>query len=163
MKSFASGKFMSPWPAPAPQPSRLAKAGRISPCPGSPAQAASDQQSENRLRSLHIRLWQKPADLGDRFVELSRKCGTRSLVSSADPKVREWLGNVSTHMSGAASDSVEAGHRAISTLSKVVHREALTMAFADALWLMSAMFLAALLLVPLIRQMKKPTTPSPVE
>lgn len=84
-------------------------------------------------------------------------------VSAGDPKVREWLHNVSAHMAGAASDSVAAGHRALSTLSKIVHREALTMAFADALWLMSAMFLAALVLVPLIRQPKKPSAPAPAE
>ncbi|HVE15610.1 MAG TPA: DHA2 family efflux MFS transporter permease subunit, partial [Chthoniobacterales bacterium] len=58
-------------------------------------------------------------------------------ISSGQPLVRDWVGHVTSHMTGVASDSVQASERAVATLSRVVHREASTMAFADALWIMS--------------------------
>jgi len=59
-------------------------------------------------------------------------------------------------MQGAIADPVMATDRAVAVLANLTRRESATMAFSDALWMMSVLFFAALLLVPLIRRPAKP-------
>jgi hypothetical protein len=55
------------------------------------------------------------------------------------------------HMQEAISDPAIAMGRAVALLADLTRRESATMAFSDALWMMSVLFFAALLLGPLIR------------
>jgi MFS transporter, DHA2 family, multidrug resistance protein len=66
------------------------------------------------------------------------------------PALQGWINNVTSHMHQSTSDGVAAGARAISVLAHTVQREASTLAFADTLRIMSVVFFAALLLVPLL-------------
>jgi MFS transporter, DHA2 family, multidrug resistance protein len=59
-------------------------------------------------------------------------------------------------MQEAIADPVIATDRAIAVLAHLTRRESATMAFSDAFWMMSVLFFAALLLVPLIRRPAKP-------
>ena len=56
-----------------------------------------------------------------------------------------------------------ATERAIAVLAHLTRRESATMAFSDALWMMSVLFFAALLLVPLIRCPFKPVEATATE
>jgi DHA2 family multidrug resistance protein len=76
----------------------------------------------------------------------------------ARSEVGAWLGEVTARLQNLAPDPDLVSHRAISTLAHIARRESVTMAFSDVLRLMSLLFFAALLLVPLIR---RPVRPSP--
>jgi DHA2 family multidrug resistance protein len=72
------------------------------------------------------------------------------------PELNTWLAHVTGHMQEAIADPVIATDRAIAVLAHLTRRESATMAFSDAFWMMSVLFFAALLLVPLIRRPAKP-------
>lgn len=74
------------------------------------------------------------------------------------PELADWLTHTSSYLQTVTPDPIEAKERTIAILAHLTRREATTMAFSDALWIMAVLFLAALLLVPLIR---KPHAPSP--
>jgi hypothetical protein len=59
-------------------------------------------------------------------------------------------------MQEAIADPAIATDRAVALLAHLTRRESATMAFSDALWMMSVLFFATLLLVPLIRRPAKP-------
>jgi len=79
-------------------------------------------------------------------------------LAPGQPALAEWMARVTAHMQAAFPDPVEARERAAAVLAHLANREAATMAFSDTLWMMSALFFASLLLVPLIR---RPARPSP--
>ncbi|EIP99606.1 drug resistance transporter, EmrB/QacA subfamily [Opitutaceae bacterium TAV1] len=70
--------------------------------------------------------------------------------------VGDWLAQVGGDLQMAAADPALAGERALGMLARLVRREAVTLAFADVLWLMACLFAFALLLVPLIRRPPAP-------
>jgi len=72
------------------------------------------------------------------------------------PELDTWLTDVTAHIHEALADPAMATNRAIAVLAHLTRREAATMAFSDALWIMSVLFLSALLLVPLIKRPAKP-------
>jgi DHA2 family multidrug resistance protein len=76
----------------------------------------------------------------------------------ARSEVAVWLDSVSALLRQAVVDPDITNQRAISTLARMARRESVTMAFSDVLSLMSLLFFAALVLVPLIR---RPARPSP--
>jgi MFS transporter, DHA2 family, multidrug resistance protein len=67
------------------------------------------------------------------------------------PELKTWLNHVTGHMQEAIADPATATGRAVALLADLTRRESATMAFSDVLWMMSVLFFAALLLVPLIR------------
>jgi DHA2 family multidrug resistance protein len=79
------------------------------------------------------------------------------------PELNTWLTQVTGHMQGATSDTILANDRAVGVLAQLTRREAATMAFSDTLWMMSVLFFAALLLVPLLRRSAKPSQAAATE
>ena len=77
-------------------------------------------------------------------------------LSVGRPELDTWLTDVTAHIHEALADPAMASNRAIAVLAHLTRREAATMAFSDALWIMSVLFLSALLLVPLIKRPAKP-------
>jgi DHA2 family multidrug resistance protein len=75
----------------------------------------------------------------------------------AGSEVGAWLSGVTAHLQDFATDPDLARQRAVFILAHVARRESVTMAFSDVLRLMSLLFFAALLLVPLIRRPARPT------
>ncbi|MFO0998331.1 MAG: DHA2 family efflux MFS transporter permease subunit [Alphaproteobacteria bacterium] len=71
-------------------------------------------------------------------------------TSAARPLVQNWLDGTAAHMGGAIAGDPEAA--AIRRLGALVMRQALVMSFNDALTLMAGVFLAALVLMPLVRK-----------
>jgi MFS transporter, DHA2 family, multidrug resistance protein len=72
------------------------------------------------------------------------------------PELNTWLSHVTGQMQKAIADPAIATDRAIAMLAHLTRRESVTMAFSDALWMMSVLFFGALLLVPLIKRPAKP-------
>jgi MFS transporter, DHA2 family, multidrug resistance protein len=81
-------------------------------------------------------------------------------LSVGRPELNVWLTRVTSHMQGAIADPVTATDRAVGILAQLTRRESATMAFSDALLMMSVLFFAAMLLVPLIRRPAKPVQAS---
>lgn len=77
-------------------------------------------------------------------------------MPAGSPPLTAWLAATTSHMQAADADSLMAKDRAAALLSHIAHRESVTMAFSDVLRMMSVLFCATLLLVPLI---KKPARP----
>ena len=78
-------------------------------------------------------------------------------LQTGSAEMSTWLARVSGHLQTSSADPVQAKERAAAMLAYFTRREATVMAFADSLWIMAALFAAALLLVPLI---KRPAPPS---
>jgi MFS transporter, DHA2 family, multidrug resistance protein len=81
-------------------------------------------------------------------------------LSVGRPELNVWLTRVTSHIQGAIADPVTATDRAVGILAQLTRRESATMAFSDALLMMSVLFFAAMLLVPLIRRPAKPVQAS---
>ncbi len=78
-------------------------------------------------------------------------------LTTGDLRVQTWLHNVNLNLSGSKVDPGLIDHRALALLAGKVRAEAVTMAFADVFYLMAALFLGALIFVPLL-QRPKPVT-----
>jgi DHA2 family multidrug resistance protein len=72
-------------------------------------------------------------------------------LTTANPRLQTWLANVTTHIGSSGADPGVVSHRALAILAQTVRKEAVTMAFADVFYLMTLLFLGALILVPLLR------------
>jgi DHA2 family multidrug resistance protein len=105
------------------------------------------------------------------IARLSRKIDPRLLISvglslfarslwQMTPITSEWTGRELFWPQFLRGFSIllciVATDRAVAVLAHLTRRESATMAFSDALWMMSVLFFAALLLVPLIRRPAKP-------
>ncbi len=78
-------------------------------------------------------------------------------LTTANPSAQSWLQHVGAQLSGSNADPSLIQHRALAVLAGQVRAEAVTMAFADVFYLMAALFLGALIFVPLLRQPKPAT------
>jgi DHA2 family multidrug resistance protein len=66
--------------------------------------------------------------------------------------VQIWLANVINHIGSSGVDTALNTQRALAILASKVRAEAVTMAFADAFYLMAMLFFGALIFVPLLRR-----------
>ena len=75
-------------------------------------------------------------------------------MTTADPQAQAWLERVTTHFASAGADLVVSHARAVALLAQTMRREAVTMAFADVFYLMAALFVGALIFIPLLKPAK---------
>ena len=73
-------------------------------------------------------------------------------LTTADPRAQSWLANVANHIAASGADPAQVTRRALAILAEKVRAEAVTMAFADAFYLMAMLFFGALIFVPLLRR-----------
>ena len=73
-------------------------------------------------------------------------------LTAGDPRVQSWLNGASARIGTALADPGTNATRTVAELARVVRREAVTMAFADVFWLMTILFLAALVMLPLLKR-----------
>lgn len=68
-------------------------------------------------------------------------------------RLDEWFAQTQAATGSAIADAATQQQAAMALLARTVHREALTMAYADCALLFAALFLAALIVIPLSRRM----------
>jgi DHA2 family multidrug resistance protein len=73
-------------------------------------------------------------------------------LTTANPRLQTWLANVVNHIGSSGADPALNTQRALAILAGKVRAEAVTMAFADAFYLMAILFWGALVFVPLLRR-----------
>lgn len=88
------------------------------------------------------------------FFRLAERMGEGS------PAVGEWLAGVGARMSVAGLDAVDAHTAALRQLWTLTLREAQTMTFGDVYTGLGVIFVCVTLMVPLLRRVAPPTTPS---
>jgi DHA2 family multidrug resistance protein len=77
-------------------------------------------------------------------------------LTTANPRMQDWLGNLTHHLATTGADPGETARRALAILAQTVRKEAVTLAFSDVFYLMTLLFLGALIFVPLLRPAKVP-------
>jgi MFS transporter, DHA2 family, multidrug resistance protein len=77
-------------------------------------------------------------------------------ITSADPRISAALDAVAARVASFTSDPAFIRSEALATLARGVRVQAATMAYADALWLISMVFACALALVPLVKGQARP-------
>jgi DHA2 family multidrug resistance protein len=75
-----------------------------------------------------------------------------SNLTTANPRLQTWLTNVTAQTATTGSDPGLNTQRALAILAHTVNKEAVTMAFADTFYLMTLLFLGALIFVPLLQR-----------
>ena len=86
-----------------------------------------------------------------------------SHLTAGDPKVQTWLENAAGWLGTLSADPALVHQRALALLSSTVRKEAVTMAFGDVFWLMAALFVGALVFVPLLKRAQPPTAAAKAE
>lgn len=66
------------------------------------------------------------------------------------PVVEQTLARMEAHLGGAIS--ADPHQAALAQIAQIVHREAYVLAFSDGLLLIAGVFMATLLLMPLVRE-----------
>src|SRR5277367_2519963 len=79
-------------------------------------------------------------------------------LTTANPRLQTWLGHTANHLATIGADPGETTRRALAILAQTVRKEAVTMAFSDVFYLITLLFLGALVLVPLLRPVKATAT-----
>jgi DHA2 family multidrug resistance protein len=75
-------------------------------------------------------------------------------LTTANPRLQAWLHHVTGHLGTTAADPSLIEHRSLAMLGQTIRREAVTMAFADVFYLMTLLFIAAMIFVPLLHRPK---------
>ncbi len=72
-------------------------------------------------------------------------------VSARNPAALDMIQALTARFQVALADPTHASALALARIDQMVHREALGLSFSDGLWMMTALFFASVLLVPLLR------------
>jgi DHA2 family multidrug resistance protein len=73
-------------------------------------------------------------------------------LTTASPLAQRWLANTAAHLASSGADPAQLARRSLAILAGKMRAEAVTMAFADAFYLMALLFFGALVFVPLLRR-----------
>ncbi len=75
-----------------------------------------------------------------------------SHLTAANPRLQTWLANTTLHVGATEADPGLTTHRAVALLAQTVRKESITLAFADVFYLMTLLFIGALIFVPFLRR-----------